>query len=128
MIISRAEHPSWLSNAYLVADGDGGHGVLVDSNGVEEPLLEEVERRGITITHVLVTHSHPDHVVRVGELGRRFGVPVLAHELASAVDGVTGTTRRRRHRAVGRPRDPRAGDAGPLPRPSRAAGERAPTA
>ena len=40
MIISRAEHPSWLSNAYLVADRDGGHGVLVDSNGVEEPLLE----------------------------------------------------------------------------------------
>ena len=36
MIISRAEHPSWLSNAYLIADRDGGHGVLVDSNGVED--------------------------------------------------------------------------------------------
>jgi hydroxyacylglutathione hydrolase len=91
VIISRAEHPSWLSNAYLLADGDGGHGVLVDSNGVEDPLLEEVASRDITITHVLVTHSHHDHVVRVGELGRRFGVPVLAHPLASAVEGVTGT-------------------------------------
>jgi hydroxyacylglutathione hydrolase len=91
VIWSRAEHPSWLSNAYLVADRDGGHGVLVDSNGVEQPLLDEIERRGITITHVLVTHAHPDHVVRVGELGRRFGVPVLAHELASSVEGVTGT-------------------------------------
>jgi len=91
MIISRAEHPDWLSNAYLVADGDGGHGVLIDSNGVEEPLLEEIERRGITITHVLVTHAHPDHVVRIGELGRRFGVPVLAHPLNSGADGVTGT-------------------------------------
>jgi len=38
-----------------VADGDGGHGVLVDSNGVEDPLLEQVESRRITITHVLVT-------------------------------------------------------------------------
>jgi glyoxylase-like metal-dependent hydrolase (beta-lactamase superfamily II) len=91
MLISRAEHPSWLSNAYLVADGDGGHGVLVDSNGVEEPLLEEIERRGITITHVLVTHAHPDHVVRIGDLGRRFGVPVLAHPLNADADGVTGT-------------------------------------
>ena len=91
MLISRAEHPSWLSNAYLVADRDGGHGVLVDSNGVEDPLLEEIERRGITITHVLVTHTHPDHVVRIGELGRRFGVPVLAHPLNSGSDGVTGT-------------------------------------
>ena len=39
MILERAEHPKWTSNAYLVADGDGGHGVLVDSNGVEAPLL-----------------------------------------------------------------------------------------
>jgi glyoxylase-like metal-dependent hydrolase (beta-lactamase superfamily II) len=91
MLISRAEHPSWLSNAYLVADGDGGHGVLVDSNGVEDELLAEVERRDITITHVLVTHAHGDHVVRIGELGRRFGVPVLAHPLNAGADGVTGT-------------------------------------
>ena len=42
MIIYRVEHPAWLSNAYLVADRDGGHGVLVDSNGVEEPLLDEI--------------------------------------------------------------------------------------
>ena len=40
---------------------------------------------------MLVTHAHPDHVVRIGELGRRFGVPVLAHPLNSGADGVTGT-------------------------------------
>lgn len=90
MIIERAEHPTWLSNAFLVADRDGGHGVLIDSNGVEEPLLERVASSGITITHVLVTHSHPDHVVRVAALAERFGVPALAHPLASGVAGVTG--------------------------------------
>lgn len=82
MIIERTEHPSWLSNAYLVADGDGGHGVLVDSNGINEPLLETIERRGITITHVLVTHHHHDHVVTSREDANRFGVPLLAHPLA----------------------------------------------
>jgi len=81
MIIERAEHPQWTSNAYLLADEDGGNGVLVDSNGVEEPLLALVEERGITITHVLVTHQHMDHVVRVGELGRRFAVPVVGGTL-----------------------------------------------
>ena len=65
MIVERAEHPQWTSNAYLVAEGDGGSGVLIDSNGVEEPLLELVDERGITITHVLVTHQHGDHVVDV---------------------------------------------------------------
>jgi glyoxylase-like metal-dependent hydrolase (beta-lactamase superfamily II) len=91
MLIERAEHPSWLSNAYLVAEGPGGSGVLVDSNGVEQPLLDRADRDGIAITHVLVTHAHPDHVVDVAALGRRYGVPVLAHPLAASVDGVTGT-------------------------------------
>ena len=76
MILERAEHPEWTSNAYLVADGDGGHGVLVDSNGVEEPLLALIDDRDITITHVLVTHQHGDHVVDVAGLAQRFGVAV----------------------------------------------------
>ena len=77
MIVERTEHPGWTSNAYLVAEGPGGSGVLVDSNGVEEPLLEQIDRDAIAITHVLVTHHHGDHVVRVGELARRYGVPVV---------------------------------------------------
>jgi glyoxylase-like metal-dependent hydrolase (beta-lactamase superfamily II) len=81
VILERAEHPVWTSNAYLVADGDGGHGVLVDSNGVEEPLLALVEQRDITITHVLVTHQHGDHVVDVAGLARRYGVAVVGSEL-----------------------------------------------
>jgi hydroxyacylglutathione hydrolase len=81
VIVERAEHPQWTSNAYLVAEGDGGHGVLVDSNGVEAPLLELIEQRGITITHVLVTHQHADHVVDVAGLAKRFGVKVVGGEL-----------------------------------------------
>lgn len=79
MILQRVEHPDWLSNAYLVVDRPGGHGVLVDGNGVIEPLLERVEREGTQITHVLVTHHHADHVVDVEETAERFGVPVLRH-------------------------------------------------
>ena len=76
MIVERAEHPQWTSNAYLVADD--GRGVLIDSNGVEDPLLALVDERGIEITHVLLTHDHPDHVVRPEELARRYGVPLVS--------------------------------------------------
>ena len=82
MILERTEHPSWLSNAYLLGDKPGGHGVLVDSNGIDQPLIEAAVRHGLTITHVLVTHHHPDHVVTCAEDARRFGVKVLAHALA----------------------------------------------
>jgi glyoxylase-like metal-dependent hydrolase (beta-lactamase superfamily II) len=84
MIVERAEHPGWLSNAYLVAEGAGGSGVLIDGNGVVEPLLERIERDGIGITHVLLTHHHGDHVVGVAELARRFDAPLVAHPLTAA--------------------------------------------
>ena len=41
-------HAEWLSNAYLVADEPGGTGVLIDSGGPSEPLLEAVERTTLT--------------------------------------------------------------------------------
>ena len=84
MIVERVEHPQWTSNAYLLAEGDGGSGVLVDSNG-EEGLLEQVESRGIAVTYVLVTHHHPDHIVGVETLADRFGVPLLGHRLTQEV-------------------------------------------
>lgn len=94
MIIERTEHPGWLSNAYLLADREGGHGVLVDSNGVNEPLLAAAERLSLTITHVLVTHHHEDHVVTCAADAARFGVPVLGHPLAREagvpLDGTIG--------------------------------------
>jgi hydroxyacylglutathione hydrolase len=77
MIVQRSEHPQWTSNAYLVAEGEGGHGVLIDGNGVSQPLFERIERDGITITHQLVTHGHSDHVVEVEQTAARFGVPLL---------------------------------------------------
>ena len=80
MIIQRVESPEWLSNAYLVCDEPGGHGVLVDGNGVIEPLLERVDREGITLTHILLTHDHWDHVVDLREVADRYGVPILASQ------------------------------------------------
>ena len=79
MIVERTEHPTWLSNAYLVADGPGGHGVLVDGNDLLQPLIERAERDEIELTHVLLTHGHADHVAGVEEAARRLGVPVAAH-------------------------------------------------
>jgi hydroxyacylglutathione hydrolase len=84
VIVERAEHPDWLSNAYLVAEGPNGHGVLIDANGVIGPLLDQIERDRIQITHVLLTHRHADHVVGVAALKERLDVPVVAHPLTAA--------------------------------------------
>jgi hydroxyacylglutathione hydrolase len=71
--------PGWLSNAYLVADEEGGTAVYVDSGAPLEPLLKAVEEWRVTPTHVLRTHAHGDHVVHEGELG----LPVMTGELTT---------------------------------------------
>ena len=70
-------HPDWLSNAYLVADEEGGAAVFVDSGAPLEPLLEAAERWRVEPQCVLRTHSHHDHVEHEHELR----VPVRTHSL-----------------------------------------------
>ncbi|MHB8643362.1 MAG: MBL fold metallo-hydrolase [Gaiellaceae bacterium] len=69
MLIERSMDPAWLSNAYLVADEPGGTAVFVDSGAPMEPLFARAREWGVTPTHVLRTHAHPDHVAHERELG-----------------------------------------------------------
>jgi hydroxyacylglutathione hydrolase len=69
MLVARSMHPSWLSNAYLVAIGEGGAAVYVDSGAPMETLFEAAERWAVQPSHVLRTHADPDHVEHEAELG-----------------------------------------------------------
>jgi glyoxylase-like metal-dependent hydrolase (beta-lactamase superfamily II) len=69
VLIERSLHPDYLSNAYLVADEEGGAALYVDSGAPLEPLLAAAERWGVEPQVVLRTHSHADHVEHERELG-----------------------------------------------------------
>lgn len=85
VILERTENPTWLSNAYLVADEPGGKGVLIDGNDDLGPLLDRAGAEDVEITHVLVTHPHLDHVAGLAEARQRIGgVPLVAHAAAAA--------------------------------------------
>jgi glyoxylase-like metal-dependent hydrolase (beta-lactamase superfamily II) len=62
-------HPRYLSNAYLVADSEGGAALYVDSGAPLEPLLAAAGRWQVEPEVVLRTHAHGDHVEHEGELG-----------------------------------------------------------
>jgi hydroxyacylglutathione hydrolase len=91
VILERSMNDQFLSNTYLVGDRDGGTAVMIDAGGPVGPLLEEIERRDLTLSHVLLTHHHFDHVSELGAVRDRHpGAQVLGHE-AEEVDGRTGT-------------------------------------
>jgi hydroxyacylglutathione hydrolase len=80
MIVERSMNERFLSNTYLVADGEGGAGFFVDAGGPVAPLVDAAKRLGIEPTHVLLTHHHFDHVSEVGALCKRWpGLEVLTH-------------------------------------------------
>jgi hydroxyacylglutathione hydrolase len=74
VIVERSMHPEWLSNAYLAWDEDTREAFVVDSGAPLEPLFALVEREGLTVTALLTTHRHADHVAGDSELEERFGV------------------------------------------------------
>src|SRR5215211_7283739 len=92
MIVERSMHPDWLSNTYLVAAGPGRKGFFVDAGGPVRPLLEKAEAQDITVTHVLLTHHHHDHVAELAAVRDRFpDAEVLIHPSErELVDGATG--------------------------------------
>jgi hydroxyacylglutathione hydrolase len=93
MIIERSMDDRWLSNTYVVADELGGHAVLVDAGGPIAPLLDMIHRGQLTLTHVLLTHHHYDHVADLDAVLERYpGTPVLIHPLEREdVPAATGT-------------------------------------
>ncbi len=83
----------WLSNTYLVADELGTEAVMIDAGGPVAPLLDILQRMRFTLTHILLTHHHHDHVSELEQvLERHPGTPVLIHPLErELVPGATGT-------------------------------------
>jgi hydroxyacylglutathione hydrolase len=78
MLVERSMHPSWLSNAYVLAEEAGGVAVFVDSGAPLDPLVAFVEEHELTPTHLLVTHGHADHVAGNDELVERYGLEITA--------------------------------------------------
>src|SRR5204862_7419401 len=86
VIVERSMDPSWLSNAYLVADRRGGTGLFVDSGAPLDPLIAAVEELDLHVPFLLTTHGHGDHIAHHDELEESFGLTVLA----DPAEGVTG--------------------------------------
>jgi hydroxyacylglutathione hydrolase len=87
LILEKSMSSDWLSNTWLVGDRPGGHAVLIDTGGPTAPILQAIEDHRLTVTHVLCTHHHYDHVAHNRDYASRFGCPICGHGSESELFG-----------------------------------------
>lgn len=77
----------------LVHDPETGLTAAIDAPE-EGPILEALERRGWTLSHILVTHHHADHTAAIAPLAARFKLEVIGPEgEKDKIGGLTSTVR-----------------------------------
>jgi hydroxyacylglutathione hydrolase len=69
--------------SYLIGDETSGEAVVVDPAYEIEPYLEEADRHGLRITHVLETHTHADHLSGHGRFALEHDATVHVHPLGA---------------------------------------------
>ncbi|HZG29049.1 MAG TPA: hydroxyacylglutathione hydrolase [Ensifer sp.] len=90
----------------LMHDPETGLTAAIDAPE-EDPILEALDRRGWTLSHLFITHHHADHTGAIAPLAARFKIEVIGPEGEKhKIGGLTRTVRDgERFEFAGRPVD-----------------------
>ncbi len=72
-------------NAYLGYFDGRTEAFLVDPGDKPDALIDEIAQRGLTLTHIFLTHGHFDHILAVPELVQKTAAKVWVHERDEAM-------------------------------------------
>jgi len=84
MIVERLVVGPFQENCYIIGDEESGMSALIDPGDEATRIAFAVERTGLAISQILVTHTHVDHVRAVAPLKDEYTCPVLMHQEAEA--------------------------------------------
>ncbi len=69
------------TNCYLLEDPEAKTCVVVDPGDQPDDIDQEIRKAGLSLTMILITHGHFDHVLGVPGLLKKWpGTPVYVHE------------------------------------------------
>lgn len=75
-------------NAYVVWDAASKTAAAFDTGADAKPVIEFLKSKGLTLTHIFLTHTHPDHIAALDAL-KAAGSPQV---FSNAREPVAGTT------------------------------------
>ncbi|MEW6323023.1 MAG: MBL fold metallo-hydrolase [Acidobacteriota bacterium] len=79
MILETAAAPPFFKNGYVLGCERTREAVYIDPGDEVEALLAFLTAERLTLTAVLLTHAHVDHVSGLAEVRRRFRAPIWLH-------------------------------------------------
>jgi hydroxyacylglutathione hydrolase len=85
MIVEMLTVSPFQENCYVIGDEKSMAGAIIDPGDEATRIALAVERVGLQISQIIVTHSHIDHVGAVAQLVDEYMCPVLMHAEAEAM-------------------------------------------
>lgn len=72
-------HPvtAFAQNCSIVWDDETRQAAVIDPGGDLPKLLAEIDRRGLTLEQIWLTHAHIDHAGGTGQLARELNLPII---------------------------------------------------
>lgn len=67
------------ANTYLAINEDTKQAVLIDAGTKAEAVLDYLEKNGVELVAILLTHGHPDHLLSLKEIADATGAPSYMH-------------------------------------------------
>ncbi|MBP3556016.1 MAG: MBL fold metallo-hydrolase [Clostridia bacterium] len=68
------------TNVYLVGDEKTKEAVIIDPADSPEDIMKMIAESGFTVTKILLTHGHFDHIAALGEIAEKTGAEIYISE------------------------------------------------
>ena len=85
MKIKRFLGGSLESNGYIISVSEKGSCYIIDPGYEPGKFISHVEKEGLILRGIILTHHHHDHVGGAARIRDYFGVPVMMHEMDAIV-------------------------------------------